>query len=92
MKWNAPSFCWQGNDRVTFRLQPGDRVELVFSCGIAPKSADGFRCEDPSGLIAWAAADRGVVTVEPETDLVAMLAAITDLVSRWKHQTGTGHG
>lgn len=24
VKWNAPSFCYQGNDRITFRLQPAD--------------------------------------------------------------------
>jgi hypothetical protein len=25
VKWNAPSFCYAGVDRVTFRLQPGNR-------------------------------------------------------------------
>ena len=29
VKWNAPSFCYRGDDRVTLRLQPGDRVEIV---------------------------------------------------------------
>jgi hypothetical protein len=33
VKWNAPSFCYQGDDRVTFRLQPGDRLQLVFHRG-----------------------------------------------------------
>ena len=27
VKWNAPSFCVDGDDRVTMRLQPKDRVE-----------------------------------------------------------------
>jgi hypothetical protein len=26
VKWNA-SFCYQGDDRFTFRLQPGDRLQ-----------------------------------------------------------------
>lgn len=30
IKWNAPSFCYHGDDRVTFRLQPGDRLQLIF--------------------------------------------------------------
>ena len=33
VKWNAPSCCIDGDDRITFRLQPGDRVELVFHRG-----------------------------------------------------------
>jgi hypothetical protein len=37
IKWNAPSFCIDGDDRITFRLQPSDRVQLVFHRG--PQSA-----------------------------------------------------
>jgi hypothetical protein len=33
IKWNAPSFGIDGDDRITFRLQPGDRVQLVFHRG-----------------------------------------------------------
>jgi hypothetical protein len=34
VKWNAPSFCVNGDDRITFRLQPGDRMERpVFAMG-----------------------------------------------------------
>lgn len=29
IKWNAPSFCFRGDDRVTFRLQPGNRLQLI---------------------------------------------------------------
>ena len=34
IKWNAPSFGHDGNDRVTFRLQPGDRFEVVLHRGV----------------------------------------------------------
>jgi len=30
VKWNAPSFCYAGEDRVTFRLYPVDRAQIVF--------------------------------------------------------------
>jgi hypothetical protein len=29
VKWNAPSFCYGGQDRVTFRLQPRGRLQLI---------------------------------------------------------------
>ena len=29
VKWRAPNFRYDGDDRVTFRLQPGDVVEWV---------------------------------------------------------------
>lgn len=33
IKWNAPSFCYGGDDRVTMRLQPRDCLHLVFHRG-----------------------------------------------------------
>jgi hypothetical protein len=33
IKWKAPSFGINGDDCITFRLRPGDRVQLVFHRG-----------------------------------------------------------
>ena len=52
VKWNAPNFRYDGIDRVTFRLQPGDRLQLVLHRGVAVRDdAADFRFEDPSGLL-----------------------------------------
>ncbi len=83
IKWNAPSFGNPGTDRVTLRLQPGDRLEIVFHRGTA-KRDDGFTFdEDPTGLIAWAATDRGVVVVKDAPMLDATLPDIVALVRAW---------
>ena len=42
VKWNVPSFGSVGDDRVTFRLQPGNRVQLIFHRG-AKVRADADR-------------------------------------------------
>lgn len=83
VKWNAPSFVHAGEDRVTFRLHPGDRLQLVFHRGVRVREDAGFSFDDPTGLIAWAAPDRGVVTL---ADLAAVRAhrdAVVSLVERW---------
>jgi hypothetical protein len=60
VKWNVPSFCYQGDDRVTFMLQPGDRLQLVFHRGAKVRAdSDYFTFEDETGLLEWASADRG---------------------------------
>ena len=52
VKWNAPSFCYAGEDRVTFRLFPRDRVQLVFHRGSKVKDdADTFAFDDDTGLL-----------------------------------------
>jgi hypothetical protein len=78
----APSFCWQGEDRVTFRLQPGNRLQLIFHRG-AKVREDDFSFEDDTGLMEWASGDRAVVTFSDLDDVAAKLTPVTGLVRRW---------
>lgn len=81
IKWNAPSFRYAGEDRVTFRLYPEDRVQLVFHRGAKVKR-DGkdFVFDDGTGLLKWVARDRAVVTLR---DAEARRPALVDLVNHW---------
>ncbi len=84
VKWNAPSFRFAGVDRVTFRLQPGDRLQLILHRGAAVRDdAADFRFEDPSGLLEWVAADRAVITFRDLDDVAAKQATVVDLIGRW---------
>ena len=88
IKWNAPSFCYGGDDRVTFRLQPGDRVDLIFHRGAKVRAdADKFEFEDPTGRLQWASSDRGVVAVADGRDLKAKRDDIVKLVNLWMEST-----
>ncbi|MGH3146976.1 MAG: DUF1801 domain-containing protein [Rubrobacter sp.] len=84
VKWNAPSFRYAGEDRVTFRLYPRDRVRLVFHRGSRVRS-DGkdFVFDDDTGLLEWVADDRAVVALQDAEDVEAKQPAIVELVNRW---------
>jgi hypothetical protein len=80
VKWNAPSFCYAGEDRVTFRLYPEDRVQLVFHRGSRVKDdADSFAFEDDTGLLRWVANDRAVVALR---DAEAKVRDLVGVVNR----------
>src|SRR5215211_753420 len=84
IKWNAPSFCYAGEDRVTFRLYPEDRVQLVFHRGAKVKSDAGdFEFDDDTGLLRWVADDRAVVALRDVKDVEAKQASLVDVVNRW---------
>jgi hypothetical protein len=88
IKWNAPSFCIDDDDRITFRLQPGDRVELIFHRGVAKRDdAATFSFKDGSGLLEWVAEDRAMVTFRDLQDVKAKSVALKDLVRRWMSAT-----
>ena len=84
VKWNAPSFCIDGDDRVTLRLQPGDRVEVVFHRGAKRRDdADSFHFDDPTGWLVWASPDRGVVTIADAGETAERLPGLAELVRAW---------
>ena len=84
VKWRAPNFRFGGVDRVTFRLQPGDVVQLVLHRGAKVRDdSDTYVFDDPSGLVEWVTRDRGVVRLADAADTAARLPAIVELVRRW---------
>ncbi|RYG44327.1 DUF1801 domain-containing protein [bacterium] len=87
IKWNAPSFGFGDEDRVTFRLPPKGGLQLIFHRGVKPKDATGFAFEDDSGLLHWVAKDRATLTLAGRDDVEAKAEAITGLVRRWLEAT-----
>ncbi|MDB5537064.1 MAG: hypothetical protein JWQ65_1939 [Devosia sp.] len=87
IKWNAPSFGPGNDDRITMRLHPGDRVQLILHRGAKAGADDLFRFEDPDKLIAWAAPDRGVITFADAADLAQKSEALVPVLRRWVAMT-----
>jgi hypothetical protein len=87
IKWNAPSFGLGDDDRITMRLHPGDRLQLILHRGAKAGADDLFRFEDPDKLISWAAPDRGVITFADANDLAQKSDALATILRRWVAMT-----
>jgi hypothetical protein len=87
IKWNAPSFCYQGEDRVTMKLQPQDSIQLIFHRGTKVKDSKDFVFNDSTGLLKWVAADRAIVTLREMKDVEAKKAELAKVVSEWVEST-----
>lgn len=87
IKWNAPNYARGDADRITMRLHPGNRLQLILHRGAKAGADDLFRFEDPDKLIAWAAPDRGVITIKDAADLTAKSKAIGEVLRRWVAMT-----
>ena len=87
IKWKAPSFCYQGDDRVTMKLHPPTSLQLIFHRGAKVKDSTDFTFADDTGLLKWAAKDRAIVTLRDMAEVEANEAALADLINRWMHAT-----
>jgi hypothetical protein len=89
VKWNAPSYTFNGDDRVTFNLRGKGVVRLVFHCGVkksAPRS--GRLIDDPDGLLTWAANDRAIAEFANPAEVERLAAALAKLVRAWCEAAG----
>lgn len=86
VKWNAPSFTWRGEDRVTFRLHPKGWLQLILHRGAKPRDG-AFTFDDPSGLITWLAPDRGMIELKDSAAVTANLPAVVAVSRAWMQAT-----
>jgi hypothetical protein len=85
IKWNAPSFCVNGEDRFTFKLNAPDAVDIVFHRGVKAKALPSERLiEDPARLLKWATNDRALATFTNMTDIQNKESALLAILNEWK--------
>jgi hypothetical protein len=85
IKWNAPSFCHAGDDRITFNLSRKDCLQVIWHRGAKSKDRKGKEnlFEDDSGLLEWLSPDRAISRFYSEAEVAKSKATITKLVKRW---------
>lgn len=86
IKWNAPSYMLDGEDRITFNLLNKEGlVKLVFHMGATRKEDKKAKpvMHDTSGLMEWSSDIRGMVTVTSLEDIAQKRAQLQSVISQW---------
>ena len=85
VKWNAPSFCYNGDDRITMNLSKKDQVLLIFHLGA--KSKDEKKLEtvirDPGKTLEWLSSNRAVMRFRSAADLSSLEEALRKNIREW---------
>ncbi len=86
IKWNAPSYVLDGEDRITFNLMNKEGVvKLILHMGaIRKENKKGAPVlADDTGLVAWQSDIRGIVSFTGVADIQAKQADVADIIKRW---------
>jgi hypothetical protein len=85
IKWNAPSFGYKGDDRITFNLHGKDFFRLIFHCGAKVKNNKSKErlFEDTTGLLDWAANDRAIAKFTDMKDVKSKKEALVTTIHTW---------
>lgn len=89
IKWNAPSFCFNNEDRITFNLQGKGFFRLIFHCGAKKidRQEQGPLFDDATGLLEWASGDRAIVKFTGMNDVEANREKLAEVVAKWIQAT-----
>lgn len=85
IKWNAPSYVINGEDRITFNLYNKENlVKLVFHMGTSRKENRKAKpILKDAQLIEWISDIRGYATFTDIAQIKSQEKLIKELVSRW---------
>ncbi len=86
IKWNAPSYALNGEDRITFNLMNKQGiVKLVLHMGATQKEDKKGSpvLKDDSGLIEWSSDIRGVITFSSLDEINSNLPALKTIITNW---------
>ncbi|HTF82799.1 MAG TPA: DUF1801 domain-containing protein [Cytophagales bacterium] len=89
IKWNAPNFCHEGADRITFNLQGRGFFRLIFHCGAKVRETplETRLFEDSTGLLDWASNDRAIMRFKDADEVRSQAQALQQVVVRWIEHT-----
>tara|TARA_Y100001949_G_C15742626_1_gene224327 strand:+ start:107 stop:502 length:396 start_codon:yes stop_codon:yes gene_type:complete len=84
IKWNGPNYAFDGEDRMTMKIQPPKQIQLIFHRGAKKLEQPKKRMiEDKSGLLIWKENDRAVASFKSIDDVKNNEPTINDIVLAW---------
>jgi hypothetical protein len=89
IKWNSPSFCLDGDDRITFNLHGKGVVRLVFHQGAKVKEQKALErlFEDTTGLLDWITNDRATIVFHDLNEVDQKKEKLKKVVVKWLEVT-----
>ena len=86
IKWNAPSYILDGEDRITFNVMNKQGVvKLVLHMG-ATRQEDKKATpvmQDANRIIEWSSNIRGMITFADASELESKLPAVKQIITQW---------
>lgn len=86
IKWNAPSYVLDGEDRITFNLMNKQGVvKLVLHMGATRKEDKKGApvMQEDSGLIEWSSDIRGMITFTSIEDVNSNMISLKRIIKDW---------
>ena len=84
IKWNAPNYSIDNKDRITMKIQPPKKVQLVFHCGAKVREQPKVRLiKEEFKMLDWKGNDRAIATFNNMQDINNGEADLKKIITEW---------
>ncbi len=83
IKWNAPNYALNGEDRITLGIERKGGIRVVFHRGAKVKDMSDFSFEDSTNLARWPSPDRGVAVFKDVNAVEKHTGDLLNLCRSW---------
>jgi Domain of unknown function (DU1801) len=88
IKWKCPSFCIDGDDRITYNLSKKDQLLVIFHTGAKGKGKTPDKTKFSSfTFLEWLAPDRALVKITNQKYLSDISIELKKCISLWLIET-----
>jgi hypothetical protein len=84
IKWNGPNYSIDGEDRITMKILPPTKIQLIFHRGAKVREQPKARLiDDASGLLLWKGNDRAIATFTTLKSVETSKNDLTEVIQDW---------
>lgn len=89
IKWNAPNYCFENEDRITMRIQPVTiQVQLVFHRGAKKQEQPKDKLiANKSKMLVWKENDRAIITFKNRQAIESGKVELKNIINEWINAT-----
>lgn len=89
IKWNAPNYSFENEDRITMRIQPATtQVQLIFHRGAKKQEQPKDKLiVNNSKMLVWKENDRAIITFKNRQDIENGKFELKNIINEWINAT-----
>ncbi len=88
IKWNAPNYVVNGNDRVTLKINPPKNILIILHCGAKSQTQPTEKIINHNcKALSWKGNDRAIINLNNKQDIITYQNDIVQIVNLWLDAT-----
>jgi len=88
IKWNAPNYSINGNDRITLRINSPKMIQIIFHRGAKVQEQPPERIlDDKYTILLWKENDRAIASFKSLNEIQDNILILKEIITKWIEST-----